>query len=254
MILTVDIGNSHIKFTIFENDIAIKKMRIQTQKSLDNYFEILESAFSENNIDIKKIDGAILSSVVPKITNVIEKSLNSMLNKKIFVLRQNSFIHNIDISIEGKREIGFDIICDLVAGKKKYGKNFIIIDIGTATTMEIVNDNAVFLGGIIMPGLMTMSKFLSLCSQLPDFEVKPQDKIIGNNTIEAMNGGIYWGYIGMLEKNIELMKKEANLKNTKVCFTGSSAKLIIDKMDPSYEFDENLTSNGLYEIWKINNK
>lgn len=254
MLLMLDVGNSNIKFAIFKENTIVNKFKICTNKKQKNYINNIKEAFYKNNINTIDIEGIAISSVVPSIEKYLIDCLKTIFNVKILSLSDNNVKYNLNIINKNKRKLGSDIICDLVSGIKKYSNNFIIVDIGTATTVDVVDKNGVFIGGTIFPGISTISKYLNICSQLENFELQKQEENIGHTTLEAMNGGIFWGYIGMLEKNIEKIKNNFKLSNEKICITGNSFKLIKDDLNFSFDFDENLTIRGLKEIWDLNNK
>ena len=202
MILTIDIGNSNIVFSFFENDLLINSYRILTIKSKnsDFYRKKIEKILTENLININNIFGVVVSSVVPNITTFFLEGLK-FLNKKILFLGDKNVKTKLIIRKNLTRKIGTDIIANIVAGKKLFKENFIIIDMGTATTFDVALKKGEYVGSVIIPGLKLCSNSLhKKINHLPDINVKKPIIFMGNTTEESMNYGIYYGYIGMINE------------------------------------------------------
>ena len=160
---------------------------------------------------------------------------------------------NIDIKLENKKEVGSDRLVNAICAYKKFGGNLIIIDLGTATTFDIVGKDGEYLGGIIAPGINLSLKALhDMTAQLPRISVKKQENVIGKSTVEAMNSGVYFGYISLLEGIIEKIEKELGHKTTRI-ITGGLAEIFKDALKDSINHHEpNLTIEGLQIIFYQN--
>jgi type III pantothenate kinase len=248
MILIVDIGNSNIKFTTFHSDEIVDFFTLKTDKTKKNYDELRNK--------IEKVDGIILSSVVPELTDILKDSL-SFFKVKIVSFTDEHFKLNIKKKPSEKpdfvdRKLGQDMLADISYGLQKYKNNFLTVDLGTAAVINAVNQEGIYVGSTIFPGLASLSKYMSVCSQLKDFDVEKQETILSGYPMDAMNGGVFWGGIGMLEKNIAKAAEDANLTHPNICITGGFFELIKDFVNFQFDYDKNMTAKGLYEIYKIN--
>lgn len=261
MLLTFDIGNSNIVIGIFENDRLIHKWRLasSTKKSADDYaIDIIELCLTEK-IDCLKITGAIIGSVVPTLTGIIHEAVKKFTSEsvtgKILVVGQENVRLNVDIQLKNKNEVGHDRLINSIAAFDKFGGNLIVIDFGTATTFDVVGEKGEYLGGVIAPGINLSLKALhDATAQLPKISVKAQKNVIGKTTIEAMNSGVYFGYISLIEGMIEKIEHELNQKTTRI-ITGGLAELFKDALTNSIEhYEPDLTLEGLKIVYEQNQK
>ena len=256
MILTVDIGNSNISLAIFDNDIIVKKWKIITSKdkSSNEYSMVIKQLMKADDIDIQKINGIVLSSVVPEIIYVVADSLN-FINAKMLIIGDKDVKTGLKVKEEVESEVGSDILMNIVAGKKRFKENFIIIDMGTATTFDIALKNGEYIGSIIAPGIGLEAKALhDSCSQLPLIEIKKPKNFIGNNTKEALMSGLYYGMIGTIKEIVANIKETYNDINFKIYLTGWLSQKFIQDLDFVDGVCSDLTSEGLNEVWNLNNK
>jgi len=259
MLLTFDIGNTNIVIGIFENDKLTHKWRILSEgkKNADDYAVDIIELFLTNKIDCLQIEGVIIASVVPTLTSriyeAVQKFTSAAIVKKIFVVGDNKTNLNINIQVPNKNEVGHDRLINSIAGFKKFGGNLIIIDFGTATTFDVVGKNGEYLGGVIAPGVNLSLKALhDMTAQLPKISVKYQKNVIGKTTVEAMNSGVYFGYISLIEGMIEKIEKELNQKTTRI-ITGGLAEIFKDALKNTVENHEpDLTLEGLRLIYENN--
>ena len=259
MLLTFDIGNTNIVIGIFENDKLSHKWRLPSdgKKNIDDYAVDIIELFLTNKIDCLKIEGVIIASVVPTLTSriheAVQKFTSDSVVKKILVVGDNKTNLNIDIQVPHKNEVGHDRLINAIAGFKKFGGNLIIIDFGTATTFDVVGKNGEYLGGVIAPGVNLSLKALhDMTAQLPKISVKYQKNVIGKTTVEAMNSGVYFGYISLIEGMIEKIEKELNQKTIRI-ITGGLAEIFKDALKNTAEHHEpDLTLEGLRLIYENN--
>jgi type III pantothenate kinase len=261
MLLTFDIGNTNIVIGIFENSRLIHKWRLvsSTKKSADDYaVDIIELCLT-NRIDCLKISGAIIASVVPTLTGLIHEAIKKFTSEtstgKILVIGQDDVNLNIDIQVQNKNEVGHDRLINSIAGFQKFGGNLIIIDFGTATTFDVVGENGEYLGGVIAPGVNLSLKALhDMTAQLPKISVKSQKNVIGKNTVEAMNSGVYFGYISLIEGMIQKIENELGHKTSRI-ITGGLAELFRDALKNCVKYHEpDLTLEGLCMVYEQNLK
>jgi type III pantothenate kinase len=261
MLLTFDIGNTNIVIGLFEDNKLKKKWRIisNPKKSVDDYAVDMVELFLTDQIDCLKIEDVIVASVVPALNEIIVEAVKKFTSDQIqiFEIGDNKTKLDIEILVNNKTEVGADRLINSIASYKKFGGNLIVIDFGTATTFDVVGKDGEYLGGVIAPGVNLSLKALhDMTAQLPKISIKHQKNVIGKNTIEAMNSGVYFGYISMVEGMIEKIEKELGHKTTKV-ITGGLAEIFKEALKNIIQHHEpDLTLEGLamvYEQNKTNN-
>ncbi len=245
MLLAVDIGNSSVKFGLFENEILQRKFSIPTVRTL-TADEIYSQIFPQIS---SKISAVIVSSVVPELKiSFHELFLKNFNIEPIFV--DNSFDFGLEIKYFPPENLGADRIIAAFAAARKYGKPAIICDFGTATTIDAVNSRNQYLGGIIAPGINTFSEALfSKTSKLPRVEIKKPEKVIGNSTVSSIQSGIFYGCVGLVEGILRRMIRELN-ETPRVIATGGFAALIAENCPIIETVDENLMLDGLRMIYE----
>jgi len=249
MKLAIDIGNTNIVFGIYKDNLWIKQWRIHTvaNKTPDEYEVILMALFAAENIDTRKINKAILSSVVPSLSSGFQNMIKKKITKNIVTVHPDIYSF-LNIKIPNPYEIGTDLVSDAVAAYTKYKKNCIIVDFGTALTFTVVDAKGELIGVSIAPGLKTAMNSLSRnTAQLPNVELKKPPSVIGKNTIHAMQSGVVLGYVGLIEYLLKNIKKELQ-GETKVIATGGLASLITPLTDCIDIEEKSLTLDGLIII------
>jgi type III pantothenate kinase len=247
MLLAVDIGNSSTKFGIFDRDKLVSKLSIRTNK--DATSGDLDKAVEQNLPE--NISAVIVASVVPE----VEKSLTEFIARRfgatpIFV--DSSFDFGLKIHYEPVSALGIDRLIAASASAAKYGVPCIVCSFGTATTIDFVNADLEYLGGIIAPGANTMAEALHLkASKLPRVEITRPKSVIGNTTIGSIQSGIFYGYIGLVEGIISRITTEQG-DNPQVIATGGFARVIADESKIIQHVDDNLILEGLSNIHKHN--
>jgi type III pantothenate kinase len=241
MLLAIDIGNSYTKFGVFENDTLHYRLDIPTVRS-QTADEVYDSKF-------QFVHAVIISSVVPELKNTYLK-----LSQKYFRLQpifaDSTFDFNLKIKYVPPEKLGVDRLVAAFAAIEKYGAPCIVCDFGTATTIDVVNSKSEFLGGIIAPGMQTMSEALFLkTSQLPKVEIRKPASVIGNSTVKAIESGIYYGYIGLVDGIIKRMMGELP-ETPKVVATGGFANLIAESSKNIEIVEENLMLEGLRLVYE----
>ncbi len=253
MLLVVDIGNTNTSIGIFEKEKIVANYNLSSdiKKSEDEYGILLVTIFNHHKFT-SKIKGAIISSVVPQLAEVFSNAISKYLNIEPFNLSYKSKMP-ITLALENNKEIGADRIANAVAAKIKYKLPAIVIDFGTATTFDIVDENSNFIGGIIAPGLKIQAKSLSqFTSKLPKLKIEATDDAIGKSTISAMLSGIVLGHKCMIEGMIKKCEKEIGKKAT-IIATGGYSSVLFDDFDKTINFvDKNLTLFGLKELYYLN--
>jgi type III pantothenate kinase len=253
MLLVIDIGNTNITFGIFEDNILTRHWRLPTDKhkTVDAYAIDFCNIFFFSNIMRENITGIIISSVVPP----LEYTLTSMC-KKYFqttpMVVSPGIKTGISIQIENPKELGADRIVNAVAAYSKVKQSVIVVDFGTATTFDCITDRGIYKGGVIAPGLLiSLEALVNNTSKLPTVDIKPLNKVIANNTVNAIQAGIFYGYIGLVEGIIKRIKEEQK-SQSKVIATGGIAKLISSEVTEIDTVDEFLTLEGLKILYDKN--
>ncbi len=256
MILTVDIGNTNTVFGLYnDDDIVIYKFRIQSihNKTTDEYASILLTLLERNNVFPNQITGAIIASVVPQLLYTFERVLKKYFNINPLIVN-NTLNTGIQLLIDNPKELGADRIANISAGIVKYGKPCIIIDFGTATTFDIINEDGNYTGGIICPGIMLTSKMLrSNTAQLPEVSIVKPASVTGTNTVHQIQSGIYFGYLEMINGLLKrIISEQFQTNNIYIVVTGGLGSDIASDMEQKGMYEPNLTLDGLLFLYKRN--
>lgn len=254
MIFVMDIGNTNIKAAVFNGEQLVKRWRCATDTTMtsDQYGIIMADLFRYHNLEMKAIEGIMISSVVPTINYTIEHMCRDYfhLEPRLLVPGMKT---GLNIRYENPRELGSDRIANAVAVATLYGGPSIFIDFGTATTYGVVSERNEFLGGAISTGLRMMNRALSTgTAKLPSIELVMPPRVIGRTTISNIQSGILCGYIGSVEKIVGQMKKELGSDGIKVIATGGMAHLVKSNSDVIDEINPDLTLTGLRLIYEKN--
>ena len=253
MLLVIDVGNTNIVVGAFEGDTLVKNWRISTdyKKSSDEIGMTLSFLLSHNNINTKKIDDVIISSVVPQMMFSLERAVKRYIGTEPIVISADmkTGINNL---YDNPREVGADRIVNAVAVRHLYPGDAIIIDFGTATTFCALTKDGDYLGGIICPGIkISLDALIERTAKLPKIEIIKPKSVIGKNTIESMQSGMIYGYAGQIENIVSLMKKQLG-DDAKVIATGGIASLISQVTDSIDILDSQLTLKGLKILYDMN--
>ena len=254
MIFVMDIGNTNIKAAVFEGKKLLKRWRCATDPSMtsDQYGIIMSDLFRYHELNIREIEGIMISSVVPTINFTIEHMCRDYFGKdpKLLVPGMKT---GINIRYENPRELGSDRIANAVAVAARYGGPSVFIDFGTATTYGVISAKNEFLGGAIGPGLRMMNAALAGgTAKLPSIELVMPPTVIGRTTVTNIQSGILYGYMGSVEKIVNEMKRELGCPQARVIATGGMAHLVKANSSVIDEIDPNLTLSGLRLIYEKN--
>ncbi len=254
MILTMDIGNTNIKIGLFSGHNLVQYWRLATKTTYtsDELGVLMSSLFLNKQVEMKRVTGIMLSSVVPTINFTVEHMCRDYFGlDPVFVAP--GVKTGIDIRYENPRELGSDRICNAVGAFTEYGAPCIFIDFGTATTFGVLDREGAFLGGCICPGLRLASDALvSGTAKLPHFELIQPAKVIGRNTVANMQSGIFYGYVGQINYLITKIREEMREPAAQVIATGGFARLIAGESGMITRFDGLLTLKGLNTIYRKN--
>ncbi|MAI06441.1 MAG: pantothenate kinase [Alphaproteobacteria bacterium TMED87] len=256
MLLAIDCGNTNVVFSVFDSDTLIVKWRSSTNadKTSDDYSIWLEQLLQREKIQLNDINYVIISSVVPNKNETLRRLCISLFKIEPSFIGSSEINTNLSIQINNPNELGADRVVNAVAAHHDYGGPLIIIDFGTATTFDIIDTEGSYIGGVITPGInLSLDALHQSTALLPRISLrKPVNKsILGKSTVEAMNSGIYWGYVGLIEGIVNKIKKDINL-DFKIIATGGLAHLFSDTVNHFFHVDDNLTLKGLMIVHKRN--
>jgi type III pantothenate kinase len=246
MYILGDIGNTETKiFLISINNRIIKKL-ILSSKDINH--SKLDKLFANFKIDYKKIKKILFCSVVPKSFNIIKKYLSKKTNLKCYEIKDLNLKSLIRIKVNYK-QVGSDRLTNAVSLMNNKN-NFIVLDFGTATTFDVLIKNTYF-GGIIAPGVsLSLNTLSDKASLIPKIDLKKIKNVIGNDTISAVRSGFFWGYAGLIDNIINLIKKETR-KSFKVIITGGFSNLFKNSIKTKVNHNKDITINGLIKISKL---
>ncbi len=229
----------------------IERMSTDESKTELEYAVSFKTVMELYNIRAKDLEGSIISSVVPPLTDIIRSALQKLTDTKPLVIGPGVKT-GLNILLDNPAQLGSDLVIGAVAGIQKYGAPLIIIDMGTATTVSVIDKNKNFLGGPIIPGaIVSLDSLVSRTSQLPRINLEPPKHVIGRNTIDCMKSGILYGQAACLDGVIERIEEELGYETTVVA-TGGLAKVIIPHCHKKILHDDALLLNGLKIIYDKN--
>lgn len=254
MVLAVDIGNTNIVIGCVEGNSISFVERVSTDASKTELEYVVEFKALLELYNIKKecITGAIISSVVPPLNQVITSCLEKFLNLKPLLVGPGVKT-GLNIMMDNPASVGSDLIVNAVAGFRDYGSPLIMIDMGTATTVSVLDEKGNYIGGMIIPGVrVSLDSLVNRTSQLPRIALEPPKKVIGRNTIDCMKSGIIMGQAAQMDGLIDRIWDEFG-KDVPVVATGGLASRIIPYCKHDIIIDNELTLKGLKIIYDMNN-
>jgi type III pantothenate kinase len=253
ILLVIDIGNTNTVFGIYKNGSLINHWRLSTalNKTVDEYAILVNSLIYFEKIRLSDVKNAIISCVVPPLLFAFQKICRKYIGIEPFVV-EPGIKTGMPILYENAQELGADRIVNAVAGYEKHRKSLIIVDFGTATTFDYVTPRGEYAGGVIAPGIMiSMEALFERASKLPRVELTKPKEIIGKNTVNAIQAGIVYGYVSLVDGIVKRMKENVNT-NPYVIATGGLSNLVYQEAQSIDEVDEFLTLKGLKLLYERN--
>jgi type III pantothenate kinase len=253
MLLCIDIGNTHIKIGLFDQDKIRAHWRFATDRSrlTDEYAMLLLDLFAADKVQVTDVTGVVMSSVVPPLTPAFAE-LSKRYLKQTPVVVGPGIKTGLSIRTDHQAEVGADLIVNAVAGRELYGTPIIVIGFGTATTFSAVSAQGEFVGVAIAPGVATGAEALfRFAAKLPQVELARPPHAIGKNTVHSMQSGLVFGFAGLVEGIVKRMSDELGGK-PHVVATGGLAQLIADETSMIEIVEPNLTLLGLRLIHEMN--
>ena len=253
MILAIDIGNTNIVIGCLhkEKTCFVERLSTVRTKTELEYAIDIKTVLDIYHLSPREIEGGIISSVVPQITNVAKLAAEKILKKEVMVLGPG-IKTGLNILMDQPGQLGADLVADAVAGISEYPVPLIVIDMGTATTALVTDDKKNYIGGMILPGVGTaLDAVVSHASQLSGISIDAPKRVIGKNTIDCMKSGVLYSSAGAIDGIIDRMEEELGQKTTVVA-TGGLAKKIIPHCRRKIILDDNLMLKGLKVIYEKN--
>lgn len=251
MLLTIDIGNTNTSLGVYEGEKLTAHWRMATAqyRTSDEYGVLAREMFSVAGLDHTQITDVIIASVVPTLNFTFkEMSERYFAHKAIFI--DNKIETGMPILYDPPSDVGADRIVDAVAAIHRYGAPCIVVDFGTATTFDAINERGEYLGGVITPGITISSDALfQRAAKLPRVEIKSPERVIGNSTVGSIQSGLYYGYAGLVDGILRRMIAELG-SGTRVVATGGLAPLISKASELIETVDDTLTLEGLRLIYE----
>jgi type III pantothenate kinase len=255
MLLAIDSGNTNIVFAIFDGDGQKRgewRASTNANRTADEYSVWLSQLMKENGLSRKDIKSAIVATVVPTTLFSLKSLCQKYFECKPLIIGDADVELGIDVLLDNPKEVGSDRLVNAVAAYDSHGGPLIILDFGTATTFDVIDDKGNYFGGVIAPGInLSLEALHQAAAQLPRVAVSKPETVIGKSTVPAMKSGIYWGYVSMIEGMVARIEEEFGAKMNVVA-TGGLAPLFLNESEQITQADPDLTLRGLYLIHQRN--
>ena len=256
MLIAIDIGNTNIKYGVFDGDELVASFRVSSRisRTSDEYGSVLVGLLNSRNIKASDISDIIFSSVIPSLNYTMCHMCEFFFGITPLIIGPGVKT-GLNIRTDNTKEVGADIIVNSVSAFNKYGGPVVVIDFGTATTFDVINEKAELVGVVIAPGVKTSLEGLATkTAQLPMVELDAPKTVIGKNTKHWMQSGIIFGFAGLVDNIIRKIKAELGVKEIKVIATGGLGEIIAKESKSITLVDRTLTLDGLKVIYELNRK
>jgi len=256
MLLAIDIGNTNTVLGLFQGEKLIESWRLVSShtRTVDEYWITVKLLCDDAGINIGEINAVIIGSVVPELTNNFCRMTEKYLSIESLIVT-HSLKLGLKLLIDEPATLGADRICNIVAAKECYPLPLVVVDLGTATTFDVLNTDVDDIGGAISPGLHTSShELVKRAAQLHKIELKYPEHLIAKTTVEHLQSGIFTGHICMIEGLISKMEKELNETKLNVVITGGMATDVANCCPENYRANPQLTLTGLRILYSGNKK
>ena len=255
MLLVVDAGNTNVVFAVHDGANWRGTWRIATepQRTSDEYAVWLLTLLQLSGLKQAEIDRAVIGTVVPAALYHLRRLCREWFSAEPLIARSN-LDWGFDIKVENPAEVGADRLLNTLAAHRAHNGPLVVLDFGTATTFDVVDKDGAYLGGVIAPGInLSMQALHDAAAKLPRVAIRRPEgnRVIGRDTVNAMQSGVFWGYIGLIEGLVDRVRAEWGKPMTVVA-TGGVASLFEGATDKIDRFDADLTIRGMLEVWRRN--
>lgn len=256
MLLAIDVGNTNIVLGVFDGETLVHAWRLQTlrERTADELGLLVSGLFAHDRVDRSRVDGLVLGSVVPPLTATIRAMAGRYFGAEAFTVEPA--LAGMPILYENPSEVGADRIVNSIAAYERFGRGtgrpLVVLDFGTATTFDAVTGRGEYLGGAICPGVQISADALfQRAARLPRIDVRKPEHVVGRTTVGAMESGLFWGHVGMVEGLIRRMGEELGGAAISVA-TGGLASVVASETPLIQHVDADLTLRGLRIVWARN--
>lgn len=250
MLLAIDVGNTHIKLGVYDAERLVAHWRLTTARAqtADEYGAQVRQLFALASVDFKAIKAVVISSSVPPLNYTLMR-MSQIYFEHTPLIVDHSTDTGMHVLYNPPSDVGADRIVDAVAAREKYGAPSIVVDFGTATTFNVIDRDGRYLGGVITPGILISTNALfERAARLPRVEIRKPQAVIGNSTVGAIQAGLYYGYVGLVDGILRRMLEELG-QPARVVATGGLATLIATGSEFIETVDDTLTLEGLRIIY-----
>ena len=255
MLLAIDSGNTNIVFAVFDDEDAIRgqwRSSSHSERTADEFGVWLATLMEDAKIAPGDITAAIIASVVPATLYAFKTLSRDYFGCEALVIGEGGIYPGLEVKVDRPDDVGADRLVNALAAHKKYGGPLIIVDFGTATTFDVIDADGSYIGGVIAPGVnLSLEALHMAAAQLPRVGIEPTKTVTGKSTVEAMQSGIYWGYVSLIEGLVKRLRDEHGT-DMKVVATGGLAGLFAEATDCIGHQDPDLILLGLLAVYRAN--
>ena len=255
MLLAIDSGNTNIVFAVFDDEDAIRgqwRSSSHSARTADEFGVWLATLMEDAKIAPGDITAAIIASVVPATLYTLRTLSRDYFGCEALVIGEGGIDPGLEVKVDRPDDVGADRLVNALAAHKQYGGPLIIVDFGTATTFDVIDADGSYIGGVIAPGVnLSLEALHMAAAQLPRVGIEPTKTVTGKSTVEAMQSGIYWGYVGLIEGLVKRLRDEHGT-DMKVIATGGLAGLFAEATDCIGHQDPDLILLGLLAVYRAN--